>query len=137
MPEFHISIGSTADAMRYAELDAFTRAYIECAFWAGGDDDSGVDEMSFADLDAKSLAEMIADCKDFQTENESLLSAAYESEKPYDATQAGHDFFLTRNRHGAGFWDRGIGDIGDQLTDKAHSYGECYLHVENEKVFVD
>lgn len=37
--------------------------------------------------------------------------------------QFGHDLALTRNHHGAGFWDRGLGDAGDVLTDWAHSLG--------------
>lgn len=43
---------------------------------------------------------------------------------------AAHDFVLTRNHHGAGFWD---GDWhepwGDRLTTLAHSFGqlECLL----------
>jgi hypothetical protein len=37
--------------------------------------------------------------------------------------QIGHDFILTRNHHGAGFWDRGLGDRGDRLTESAHAYG--------------
>lgn len=36
----------------------------------------------------------------------------------------GHDFALTRNSHGAGFWDRGYGEIGDRLTEAAQAYGE-------------
>lgn len=36
----------------------------------------------------------------------------------------GHDMALTRNGHGAGFWDRGLpGDAGDVLTDWAKSLG--------------
>lgn len=38
--------------------------------------------------------------------------------------QFGHDMALTRNHHGAGFWDRGLGEAGDVLTDWAHSLGE-------------
>lgn len=38
--------------------------------------------------------------------------------------QHGHDFALTRNHHGAGFWDRGYGDVGDRLTEAAQAYGE-------------
>lgn len=43
--------------------------------------------------------------------------------------QVGHDFYLTRNCHGAGFWDRGNGKMGDELTELAHPYGgfELYL----------
>jgi hypothetical protein len=46
--------------------------------------------------------------------------------------QIGHDFWLTRNRHGAGFWDRGLGDLGDKLTAAAHTYGESNLYVGDD-----
>lgn len=36
---------------------------------------------------------------------------------------AGHDFALTRNRHGAGFWDRGMGELGERLSVAARAYG--------------
>jgi len=39
--------------------------------------------------------------------------------------QIGHDFWLTRNGHGAGFWDRGLGDMGEKLTEIAKSFGGC------------
>ena len=30
-----------------------------------------------------------------------------------------HDYWLTRNGHGVGFWDRGLGDVGVMLSDLA------------------
>jgi hypothetical protein len=39
----------------------------------------------------------------------------------------GHDFWLTRNHHGAGFWDRGLGDAGKILTTLAQGYREVSL----------
>lgn len=42
----------------------------------------------------------------------------------------GHDFALTRNGHGTGFWDRGYGDAGDILTDACKPYGEHNLYVD-------
>jgi hypothetical protein len=41
----------------------------------------------------------------------------------------GHNFWLTRNRHGAGFWDIGLGDRGDRLTEAAHAYGSSNLYL--------
>lgn len=49
-----------------------------------------------------------------------------------DPEQAGHDFLLTRNRHGAGFWDRGLGDRGDRLTRNAHPYGDTNAYVGDD-----
>lgn len=59
------------------------------------------------------------DCIDFVLANFANL-------RQVDLSKAYHhggDFYLTRNRHGAGFWDRGYGDIGDQLSEAAKAYG--------------
>jgi hypothetical protein len=50
----------------------------------------------------------------------------------WTAEQAGHDFWLTRNRHGAGFWDRGHGAEGADLTQHAKSFGDCDLYVGDD-----
>lgn len=47
-------------------------------------------------------------------------------------TQAGHDLYLTRNSHGAGYWDRGLGDRGDRLTKAAHAWGSWTLYVGDD-----
>ena len=50
------------------------------------------------------------------------------------AELAGHDFALTRNGHGAGFWDSGLGEIGYMLTDACKPYGEhrVIIDVDND-----
>jgi hypothetical protein len=54
----------------------------------------------------------------FIEENWSLLQAAGS-----DASQTGHDFILTANGHGCGFWDRGYDlEIGRQLSDATRNY---------------
>lgn len=42
--------------------------------------------------------------------------------EPYTEIQAGRDFWFTRNGHGVGFWDRGLGEIGDLLSERC-GYG--------------
>lgn len=46
--------------------------------------------------------------------------------------QIGHDFALTRNGHGAGFWDRGLGERGMWLTAMAKPYGSESLYVGDD-----
>ncbi len=46
--------------------------------------------------------------------------------------QAGHDFWLTRNGHGAGFWDRGLGALGERLSKESKPYGSCDLYVGDD-----
>lgn len=53
-----------------------------------------------------------------------FLSGRLNDIRDLDPGQVGHDFILTRNRHGAGFWDRGLGEKGDRLTETAQAFGE-------------
>jgi hypothetical protein len=48
--------------------------------------------------------------------------AAVDALDAMDAGQAGHDFYLTRNGHGVGFWDRGLGSAGTRLSDAARTF---------------
>lgn len=50
------------------------------------------------------------------------------------AGQFGHDLALTRNGHGAGFWDRGLGEAGDVLTDWAKSMGTLNVFHGHESI---
>lgn len=50
-----------------------------------------------------------------------------------DASQAGHDFYLTRNGHGTGFWDRGLpGITGRELSDAASTFGDTDMLITYE-----
>ena len=118
------------------EFDKFFHAYIECALWASSDMNSEEDtsllnlKYSIDEFDKKSLRILEKDCESFFKDNFELISE--------DLERAGHDFFLTSNRHGAGFWD---GDwpkeVGEKLTKESHNYGENYFWVENGKVYCD
>lgn len=51
---------------------------------------------------------------------------------PQTAAQMGHDFFLTRCGHGVGFWDRGLGELGDRLTEISGEFGDSSLYVGDD-----
>jgi hypothetical protein len=121
------------------ELDEFTTAYITCALWSSTDNDSNpLDKnRTIDDLPEATIKQMAADCSKFQTEHAALLKTAYEVEG-YNEGHAGHDFWLTRNGHGAGFWDRNLGHVGDRLTEAAKKAGEVNLYVGDDGlVYVD
>lgn len=85
-------------------MDNFTKAYIECALWSSHDESTPeggepMDQNYCADdLAPETLTAIEAECAAFQAENESDLS-------PHEPERGGIDFWLTRNGHGAGFWD--------------------------------
>lgn len=51
-----------------------------------------------------------------------------------DGDQAGHDFLLTRNGHGVGFWDRGLGERGQRLTAASEPYGTMNAYVGDDEL---
>lgn len=120
------------------KLDSFTSAYIEAALWASMDDDCNPLDANYgiSDLSECALAKITADCERFQAEN---IIPDYDNREYTDAEMAGHDFFLTRNHHGAGFWDRDAlsEEDRDRLTAAAHSFGGCDLYVGDDgKIYV-
>lgn len=51
---------------------------------------------------------------------ETLVKAGYKSDawgNTGQIEQIGHDYVLTTGGHGTGFWDRGLGELGDKLTE--------------------
>ena len=104
-------------------------AYIECALWSSTDEDGTFFDDHFVeeDIHPDSTAKMRSDLEDFMSANADLIKRSGLS-----APQVGHDFWLTRNGHGAGFWDRGLGKIGDDLADAARAYGSSDLYVGDD-----
>lgn len=158
MPEFVLDRGSPETAKSFAALDSFTQGYVEAMFFTeeenlceeGGRDMPSVvvnmatmetcfeggNSFGFADLAPDSLARIIAECQQFQNKHAALLQAVYGVQgkyehMPYDAKRAGNDYWYTRNGHGTGFWDRGLGKLGDKLAAAAR-YSERYLCVGDD-----
>lgn len=127
--------------MNSGTLDDFTQAYITAALWSSTDDDgtpldSNYDEN---DIAPATLDTMQTDCHRFWNDNKRNIIAAthlgdyVKNNHQYcGAELAGHDFWLTRCHHGAGFWDRGLGELGRLLTDAAHVYGNVDLYIGDD-----
>jgi hypothetical protein len=116
------------DKRRYAE-DMLPH-YLECAAWADTPEDVE------AGLDFSPCAEeyALADCMRF-------CGMAWQYISENDASQVGHDFWLTRNHHGAGFWDRselyGGDDNAEKLTEIAQKFREVSVFEHNGKLIIE
>ena len=93
-------------------MDAFTRAYIEAALLSTNDESTpqGGEPLDknygVKDIAKDTLQQIVADCKKFQAENRLLIKDENCRYKRCTVEEyAGHDFWLTRNHHGCGFWD--------------------------------
>ena len=123
------------------ELDDFTKAYIECALWSTNDNSTpeGGEPLdrnfSEEDIHPDTLQEITEDCRIFQERNEDdILSGPLSPHEPYTASiQAGHDFWLTRNHHGAGFWDGDWPEPAATRLDKAcQEAGDVSLYIGDD-----
>lgn len=119
-----------------ANCAAFFKCYTATALWSSFDNDS-LD----LDLAQETLDAMQADCERFYNEQCGAIHCenapvARDFDGPIaarEAGMAGHDFWLTRCGHGAGFWG---GDwpepYATQLTDAAHAFGNVDLYIGDD-----
>lgn len=91
MPEFILDHGSPESGRDMPDV-AIDMATMESRFVGGN-------SPGFGDLAPAALPRIIADCNKFR--DDAKIVACIGDKDP----QAGHDFWLTRNGHGAGFWD--------------------------------
>lgn len=149
MPEFIADKTGVVNGMEFDDLSEIIQGYVEAMLftetasgygasmvnWQESEVQLGLEEgtldgripgdSGWGDIHPESAEQMQLDCLNFEVAARDLLESAYE--RDYDATQAGRDFWFTRNRHGVGFWDRKelqSDDLGDKLTEIAHSFGE-------------
>jgi len=108
--------------------------YLTAALWSGLDDDDEPLDTNYGpeDIDAETRDSIETELKDFwrKASEEGLLTH-------WTPEQFAHDFALTRNHHGTGFWDRGHGNpdweaAGRRLTEMADAYGELNLYVGDD-----
>ena len=129
----------------YYSLDRFTKSYIESALWSstisdeGGENDGDPLDSHYSgeDISDETLKQMEADCKKFRELAGDLMSSetCLRESGEWDYQDFGaHDFWLTRNHHGAGFWDSGrwTDEVMDKLTEIAQSFPEVDLYVGDD-----
>ena len=120
-------------------LEEFLRGYLVAALWSststhpqtGQDVDLDSDNFEWGEHQEDRLKAEAT--KFFERYRDDL--ELYTDQISYDPSQgtaydyAGHDLWLTRNGHGCGFWDRGLGDVGLRLT-KACGHGTDFPGID-------
>lgn len=129
-----------------AEVVSFFDGYVQTMLWVNvswetdsGEAPDGYDN-ALIELTQDQLRELAGDVIDFMGANEQDLRQLQTIFRPslrIDAlNEFGYNFALTRNGHGAGFWDRGWGDLGDALTKACKPYGPANIDawIENGEI---
>ncbi|RUP37982.1 MAG: hypothetical protein EKK63_13835 [Acinetobacter sp.] len=115
-------------------MDAFTKAYITAMFFTElGEDnlkDAGLPEIS-----TELMEKIEKDCAEFQAKAGELISDEFCHYKECPTIDyAGHDFWLTRNHHGCGFWEKHdwAEPASTKLTELAHSFGQMDVYLGDD-----
>ncbi len=113
--------------------DSMLRQYLETALWSSTDGEEPMDSgRDFSDFSPEAVEKAREDIATFLDEAGALLDGV-----EADNEQIGHDLWLTRNGHGAGFWDRPElykdQETADRLTELAHALGESYPTVDDQE----
>lgn len=125
------------------DVDEVLRGYITCALWAENDESrpDGGDPLDSnygaEDLTERAKVKLREDVLEFLNKAKPEDLAAYLEHKVIDPSQGtvgdylGHDLWLTRNGHGAGFWDRDDlpKEVGVRLSKLSEDLGERDLYV--------
>ena len=118
-------------------MEKFIEGYVECLLWIGTNErGEPLDDLfDVDDIAPEAMREIETDCGAFMHDNAADLER-YADERDCPMGQAmdhaGHDFALTRNGHGTGFWDRGMGALGDRLSDASKAWGSQDLYVGDD-----
>lgn len=123
---------------RYGSTKSVLNSYLGIALWSSvGDDGEPLDAAySISDIPKEEQAKAERDLDKFFAEADKLPpgdegpSTYFENQDP---TRVAHDFWLTRNGHGAGFWDGNYPEpLDTQLTKLAEQFGEVDLYVGDD-----
>ena len=104
------------------------KQYFETALWSsiGNDDEPLEENYSLEDLSDEIILKSEIEIDLFIEKAGSLLNGL-------ELSTVLHNFWLTRNHHGAGFWDGDYQkEVGEKLTKLSHDFGEVYLYVGDD-----
>lgn len=121
-------------------LDSFTTGYLDSAEWLlpeyiDQNDSILLDRDKLRGWTQKSIRAAKRDCREFQRANAYLL-AQYCELSGRTMESAGIDFWLSRNGHGAGYFDRGNESVFNELQDRAREYGTCDCEVYRNRMYL-
>jgi hypothetical protein len=107
------------------DIQTILKHYLICALWT-----EELDSREIEEIHPNNLEQARKDVETFVKKAGSLLDNM-------DEEQIGHDFWLTRNGHGAGFWDRGLGEIGIKLTTISHEFKGIDVTTDETTIYIE
>jgi hypothetical protein len=111
----------------YSRIENLVDSALTCLLWTDVDPMGNPldDNYYLSDIEDATVSEIKADLLNFARMNQADLNMV-------PLSSIGHDFILTRNGHGAGFWDRGYGALGERLTKSAKTFGSITAEIGDD-----
>jgi len=111
-----------------SEVMEILNSYVEAILWT---EEVEMGHLSIEEVSSNLKIDAYKDVKEFLRQAGNLVDGI-------EPSQIGHDLWLTRQGHGAGFWDRGLGEVGDKLSDIAKGMGEKSVYIGDDgEIYVD
>ena len=131
----------TEETVSDSTIDAITDEYLTAGLQLESDEDGNdlIKNYDVSDIPQAEINKAKQDVKKFVQwmEQHGLMDTyiqAFEDDQ-YGGWESrlGYDLWLTRNRHGSGFWDRNELDdeVGERLSTMAELIGTCYLYISD------
>lgn len=135
--EYHLTeVNPWDEGMTEQFVSDTINAYKDVALWSSNAVDETGEPVEIGggeyELSDETVERMREDLADFAGTYGHLIDVAQTVRPDYTDQHVAHDFWLTRNGHGAGFWDRGLGDIGDELTRAAKPFGPMDAYINDD-----
>lgn len=152
MPEFEWSwsvepdneslAGACPSWMSHEDFHTLAEGYVKSMMWCNTMDHSDeTNELEFVSvgdgdqLQIRTLEDAAKDVADFVSANhENCKKLMQELDEGWGCI--GHNFALSRNGHGAGFFDSGA-TVADEMQEASKPYGECTWYVYDEGTLDD
>jgi hypothetical protein len=115
-------------------MDNFLKQYLITALWSSSDQDGEHFDKNYdiEDISEESISEAQKDCESFQEKAGEILDN-------YEDSKCGHDFWLTRNGHGSGFWDKDFYSEKDKesLTKISKEFSQVDMYLGDDgKIYI-
>src|ERR1035437_1508093 len=129
-PNLNENINSMAADNNF-DVNKILNSYLETAIWAEESDENDLQGKTIHEIDKNSKANSAIEMYQFL---QKAQQEASDELNTYDEEAIGHNLWLSRNGHGAGFFD----DNNDKLQNLARNMKpvDIYLSVDN-KIYID
>ena len=112
-------------------MEVAEKGMLAAALWTLTDEEGNPagDLVSIGAFDPRTRAQLRGDLHAFVMSNVDDIA-----ESGLGSEQVGYDFWMDRNGHGVGFWDRGLGEVGIRLSRACEWFGEVHLELGDDGI---